>query len=71
MGRGDSDIYAAFNAHSYQVKATLPPPPQGKKWCRVVDTNLPSPKDFTSGGNSGVDMVYGIEAYSSIMLIAK
>ena len=32
---------------------TLPPPPHGKKWCRVVDTNLASPKDYTPGGNAG------------------
>ena len=54
-----------------QVDAGLPSPPGGKKWCRVVDTNLPSPKDFTPGGNAGVDAVYGVEAFSSIMLIAK
>jgi hypothetical protein len=31
----------------------LPEPPSGKKWCRVVDTNLAPPKDFTPGGNAG------------------
>lgn len=31
----------------------LPEPPKGHKWCRVVDTNLASPKDFTPGGNAG------------------
>lgn len=54
-----------------QVDAALPSPPGGKKWCRVVDTNLPSPKDFTPGGNAGVAAVYGVEAFSSILLIAK
>jgi isoamylase len=53
------------------VDAGLPQPPSGKKWCRVVDTNLPSPKDFTEGGNNGVDSKYGIEAHSSVLLIAK
>ena len=52
-GQGGGDLYAAFNAHSFEVRATLPPPPAGKKWCRVVDTNLAPPKDFTPGGNAG------------------
>lgn len=70
-GQGGPDIYAAFNAHGMQINAALPPPPPGKKWCRVVDTNLPPPRDFTPGGNNGVDSTYGIQAFSSIMLIAK
>ncbi|GAX83904.1 hypothetical protein CEUSTIGMA_g11328.t1 [Chlamydomonas eustigma] len=70
-GKGGPDIYAAFNSHSYKVDVGLPPAPSGKKWCRVVDTNLPAPRDFTEGGNNGVDSKYGIEAHSSIMLIAK
>ncbi|KAG2441403.1 hypothetical protein HYH02_009991 [Chlamydomonas schloesseri] len=69
--REAGDIYAAFNAHTFAVSATLPRPPQGRKWCRLVDTNLPAPKDFTPGGNAGVDPVYGIQAFSSIVLIAK
>lgn len=54
-----------------QVDMTLPSAGDGKRWSRVVDTNLPSPKDFTPGGNAGVDAKYGVESYSSIMLIAK
>lgn len=56
---------------SVQIKVTLPPAPGGTKWRRVVDTNLASPKDFTPGGNNGVDPTYGVQAFSSIMLIAK
>lgn len=52
-GQGCGSLYAAFNAHSFEVRATLPEAPAGKKWCRVVDTNLASPKDFTRGGNAG------------------
>lgn len=40
-------------AHYIQVRVGLPEPPKGHKWCRVVDTNLASPKDFTPGGNAG------------------
>ena len=43
----------------------------GKKWCRIVDTNLPPPRDFTPGGNAGVGPSYGLQAYSSILLVAK
>ncbi|KAG1680932.1 hypothetical protein FOA52_009891 [Chlamydomonas sp. UWO 241] len=70
-GKGEPDIYAAFNAHHFEVKVSLPPPPSGHKWCRVVDTNLASPKDFTPGGNGGVDPAYGVQAFSSVLLIAK
>ncbi|KAL6757880.1 isoamylase, starch debranching enzyme [Haematococcus lacustris] len=65
------DLYAAFNAHSFQVEASLPAPPPGRRWCRLVDTNLPPPRDFTPGGNNGVEPKYGVQAYSSILLIAK
>ena len=39
-------IYIAFNSYFHPVTITLPNPPQGKKWCRVIDTALPSPNDF-------------------------
>lgn len=68
---GFGDVYAAFNAHSFEVTVTLPTPPGGKKWCRVVDTNLPAPRDFTVGGNAGVDAVYSMQSYSSILLVTK
>lgn len=48
----------------------LPLPPPGQRWARVVDTNLPSPRDFTPGGNKGVDPRYNIQCFSSIMLLA-
>ncbi|CAI7791643.1 unnamed protein product, partial [Closterium sp. NIES-54] len=40
------DLYVAFNAHSFAVDAGLPPPPAGRQWVRLVDTNLPSPRDI-------------------------
>ncbi|KAF5827337.1 glycoside hydrolase superfamily [Dunaliella salina] len=68
---GGADLYVAFNAHTFKVDAPLPLPPSGKKWCRIVDTNLSSPKDFTVRGNNGVEAVYGVESFASIVLIAK
>ncbi|EFN57533.1 hypothetical protein CHLNCDRAFT_34754 [Chlorella variabilis] len=70
-GQGCGSLYAAFNAHSFEVRVTLPSPPRGKKWCRVVDTNLAPPKDYTPGGNAGVDPVYGVQGYSRILLIPQ
>lgn len=70
-GQGCGSVYAAFNAHGHQVDVSLPAPPAGRKWCRLVDTNLPSPKDFTPGGNAGVSASYGVQAFSCIVLIAK
>lgn len=69
-GRGGGDLYAAFNAHDFPVEVDLPPPPAGKRWARVVDTNLPSPRDFVPGGNSGVAPRYNFQSHSSVLLLA-
>lgn len=70
-GTGAGDIYAAFNAHTFSIDVGLPPAPSGKKWRRLIDTNLPSPRDFTPGGNSGVEPRYSVTGFSCIVLIAK
>lgn len=70
-GAGCGSAYAAFNAHSFKVDVALPSPPQGFKWCRLVDTALPSPRDITPGGNAGVEEQYGVQGHSCIVLIAK
>ena len=69
----EGDLYIALNAHGFSVDAALPPPPQGaSKWCRVVDTNLPPPRDFTRGGNAGVQGgVYSVAPHSGIVLVSK
>lgn len=64
-------MYVAFNAHGFEIKAPLPKPPQGRKWARLLDTNLPGPRDFTVGGNAGVDAAYGVAPHSAIVLISK
>lgn len=53
------------------MPAHLPRPPPGRKWARLIDTNLPSPRDFTIGGNAGVEPVYGVAPHSAIVLITK
>ena len=70
-GAGFGDVYAAFNAHSFEVSVRLPAPPAGRRWCRLVDTNLPPPRDYTPGGNAGVEATYGIAPNSSIVLLTK
>lgn len=65
------DIFCALNAHSFEINFKLPSAPSGQKWRRLVDTNLPSPKDITPGGNAGVDPSYSIQGFSSIVLISK
>ncbi|URE39115.1 Carbohydrate-binding module 48 (Isoamylase N-terminal domain) [Musa troglodytarum] len=65
------DIYLAFNAHDYYVKAAVPSPPHKKRWHRVVDTNLESPKDFVPEGVPFSDTSYNIASYSAVLLEAK
>ncbi|KAL2634265.1 hypothetical protein R1flu_005744 [Riccia fluitans] len=64
-------LYAAFNAHDYFVRASLPRAPDDKRWFRVADTNLPSPADFVFEGVEGVQETYNLAPFSSILLIAK
>lgn len=71
QGAGCGDVYFAFNAHAFEVRVALPPPPPGQSWRRVVDTNLPPPRDFTPGGNAGVEAEYGVAAHAAIMLVSK
>ena len=70
-GQGGGDLYIAFNAHGHECWVTLPQAPDGRRWCRVVDTNLPAPRDIMPGGNNGVDPSYGVAPFSSIILVAK
>lgn len=65
------DIYLAFNAHDFFVRAIIPSPPQSKRWFRVVDTNLKSPNDLVCEGVAGIQDSYNIAPYSSILLEAK
>ncbi|CAA7400953.1 unnamed protein product [Spirodela intermedia] len=66
-----NDIYLAFNAHDYVVKATIPSAPNNKGWHRVADTNLESPDDFIAEGIPFCETVYNVAPFSSIILQAK
>ena len=65
------DLYCAFNSHRGNVLVNLPPAPSGQHWCRLADTNLPSPRDWVVGGNKGVENAYTITGKSAILLISK
>ena len=69
---GGEDIYVAFNAHVYFVEAPLPPPPQGKAWFRVADTNLPAPKDFDPAADRRIEgSMYNVAPFSSVVMVAR
>ena len=68
---GKGDLYIAFNSHEFFVDAALPPPPGGTSWCRIADTNLPSPEDFTPEGKAGVGARYNVAPRGALMLMAK
>jgi isoamylase len=57
--------------HPTPLQASLPQPPGGHKWCRLLDSALPSPRDITPGGNAGVGKEYGVQGRSCIVLISK
>ncbi|HEX5687125.1 MAG TPA: glycogen-debranching protein, partial [Ideonella sp.] len=77
FGDSASAIYVAYNGWSGQVNFTLPWPGAGKSWYRVTDTATwndgantivaPGSEAFIGGENA----VYGLEARSMLLLIAK
>eukprot|EP00928_Gymnodinium_smaydae_P086762 TRINITY_DN71199_c0_g1_i1.p1 TRINITY_DN71199_c0_g1~~TRINITY_DN71199_c0_g1_i1.p1 ORF type:complete len:949 (+),score=94.07 TRINITY_DN71199_c0_g1_i1:54-2900(+) len=66
--KGYSGLLVAFNAgHEYR-HCDLP---AGKKWYRIIDTNLPSPKDFCEDESDATRIdgqSYGMPPYSCIVL---
>lgn len=77
FGDSASAIYAAYNGWSGNVNFTLPWPGTGKQWYRVTDTAT-----WNEGANTvavpgsealigGEFTVYGVEARSLLVLIAK
>ncbi|MGE3535308.1 MAG: glycogen debranching protein GlgX [Parachlamydiales bacterium] len=64
-------IYIAFNSYFNPVKITLPTPPQGKKWYRVIDTSLPSPQDFSEDPKSTpMPHTYEMKDHSAVVVKA-
>jgi isoamylase/glycogen operon protein len=64
-------LYVAFNAHYEKAHLTLPSPPHKKKWCRVIDTSLHSPDDFTEHPlKHPLRYTYDLDSYSALVLKA-
>ncbi|KAK4522532.1 hypothetical protein GAYE_PCTG10G0422 [Galdieria yellowstonensis] len=49
---GRASIYVAFNSSSNSYEVQIPNAPEGRRWLRIVDTNLASPNDFWSPNES-------------------
>mmetsp|Transcript_63876 Transcript_63876/g.202119 ORF Transcript_63876/g.202119 Transcript_63876/m.202119 type:complete len:767 (+) Transcript_63876:388-2688(+) len=71
-GSAGGDLLFAFNAHHFWLEFSMPPAPGGKKWHRIVDTNLASPEDYSEAGVPiGEGPVYNVAPWGSIMLQAR
>jgi glycogen operon protein len=49
-----NDFFAMFNGGETDVTFSVAPAPSGKRWLRVVDTSLPSPRDILEPGSEEV-----------------
>jgi len=65
-------LYIAFNAHFETLHVTLPPPPEYKKWYRIIDTSLSYPHDFEEHPRETmpIKFTYDIHDYTAIVLQA-
>ncbi|GAB0492018.1 hypothetical protein MMPV_003277 [Pyropia vietnamensis] len=67
---GGAHLYVAFNAGAEARTATLPPAPVGGSWGRLVDTALPSPRDFSDDPVAHpIESTYGLAPYSAVVLV--
>jgi glycogen operon protein len=69
-----SDFYLMFNASQRDITVIVAPPPDGKRWYRVIDTSYDSPLDFLEAGSEEAlinQVKYVILARSSVVLISK
>ena len=67
-------LYIGVNPHHYTVTLTLPEPPQGGTWKRIVDTSFPAPEDFLLQPEAGLSMQglhYDIPAKAAVAFFAK
>ena len=66
--QGDDDIYVMINAYwrelQFQIQEGAP-----QDWARIVDTDLPSPHDFSECGLSLQQSIYQVAPRSIVVLI--
>jgi glycogen operon protein len=66
--QGDDDIYVMINAY-WQVLQFRVQEGVTEGWLRIVDTNLPSPDDFSESGLSLQQLTYEVAARSIVVLV--
>ena len=72
--RDDNSFYIILNAGGLDVTATIYPPPQGKKWYRLIDTSYHSGDDFLSAEYAVLlenQEKYVVLAASAVVLLLK
>jgi glycogen operon protein len=62
----DATLLIIFNAHHDVVKFTLPEVPEGKRWTRLIDTNLPGGFDAP---NFEFGAVYDVTGRSLLLFV--
>ena len=65
------DLYIAFNPDFNAAHVTLPPPPEGKKWHRIVDTAQLPPNDFVEHPSEIPPLKFTYDMPSHSALLAK
>ena len=66
--QGDSDIYVMINAYwqplEFQIQEGAP-----ENWVRIVDTDLPSPNDFSECASPLQQSIYLVAPRSIVILV--
>lgn len=73
-GTSDNDFYIAANTDIYDITLSLPLPPRGKKWFRVVDTSIEGKDCIATEGNEELlneQMRYVLPASGFLILMSK
>ena len=62
-------LYIAFNSNFNEAPITLPQPPQGKHWHRLIDTSLPTPHDIEEDPKNipPLSHTYNLPAHASFV----
>lgn len=69
---GESDIHVMLNMYWENLDFEIPPI-KGRRWCKVIDTALPSPMDIVEPGEETVvsSNVYSVKERSVVVLVSK
>ncbi len=70
----DRDFYVACNAWGEALAFRVPLSPSGRRWRRVVDTALPSPRDVvpeSKGPEVPPASAYAVAAHALVVLISE